>query len=165
MEYEVINCYRDNIIDHLDLQDNVKGDMMLFIEYEKCKRKYEHAGEIYEMVLQEQEELFTKTQPNAIRYDKDKVLSSVSGDNLENYMIERERKLIDKRLADARELLEVRKGLMDLKEKDLRLSPDTIDIVYVCKFIDGMHTKDICDRLSYGKSHIYRLIEKIESQI
>lgn len=138
---------------------------MLYQEYELCKKRLSRAKEIYEKVLEEQEEIFTHTQPNAIRYDKDKVKSSVSGDGNEKYIIEKERRMIDERLQDAKVLIEERTKILLDKESELRQSTEIIDIIYVYKFLDNIRTKDICDYLNYSKSQVYRIISQIECKM
>lgn len=137
---------------------------MVFLEYESFKTNYLKTQRMCEKILEEQERLFTKTQPNAIRYDKDKVQGGFPVNNLDQYMIEKEKKQIDGRLKEAKQLLKDRKDLLILKEQELRESKDTIDIVYVFKYIENVNPEHIALYLNYSKSQIYRIIEKIEQK-
>lgn len=135
---------------------------MVFKEYEKQKAKYQKAVEIYEGILEEQESLFTRTQPNAITYDKDKVNSSNQSNVLEEYMIAREKKMIDKRLKDAKEMMCERKYQLKAIETELRESKEHIDVVYVYRFLESMHQQEIADIMNYSKSQVCRILQKIE---
>ena len=53
---------------------------MVYLEYERFKVKYLEIQNNYNDILTEKENLFTKTQPNAIRYDKE----NVQGGTFEN---------------------------------------------------------------------------------
>ena len=74
----------------------------------------------FDAVLTEKERLFTKTQPNAITYDKDHVQMSHDGNVLEDYVIALETGEIDKKIDNLRGLLDDRGKLLRLKEEELR---------------------------------------------
>ena len=139
--------------------------MMLFKEYDKARRKCEKAQAIYQSVIDEQETLFTRTQPNAIRYDKDNVLSSVKGDNLDDYIIEKEKKLIDSKIANAKELVKEREIALDYLQEKLRESKKVADKVYTYKYLDFERVDDISERLQVSKAQIYRIIKFIDRNL
>ena len=138
---------------------------MLFKEYDKARRKCEKAQAIYQSVIDEQETLFTRTQPNAIRYDKDNVLSSVKGDNLDDYIIEKEKKLIDSKIANAKELVKEREIALDYLQEKLRESKKVADRVYTYKYLDFERVDDISERLQVSKAQIYRIIKFIDRNL
>ena len=138
---------------------------MLFKEYDKARRKCEKAQAIYQSVIDEQETLFTRTQPNAIRYDKDNVLSSVKGDNLDDYIIEKEKKLIDSKIANAKELVKEREIALDYLQEKLRESKKVADKVYTYKYLDFERVDDISERLQVSKAQIYRIIKFIDRNL
>lgn len=138
----------------------------VFIDYEIYKRKYLEIQEKYNAILIEKESLFTKTQPNAIRYDKEQVKGGKLGCNgFDAYLIAKEQAKIDERLIEARQLLEDREKLLLLKERDLRASKDIKDIVYRMKYLDGIKPNVISRCLNYSESQIYRFLDKIQREI
>lgn len=137
---------------------------MQYLEYERYKVKYNGIQWRYSQILLEKERLFTNTQPSAIRYDKDKVQSSVGGNMLDNYVISLEEKRIDQKLNILRKSLKNWQTLLDLKERELRRSKSTIDRIYVLKYIDGQEISKIADLTHYSKSQIYRILRQIEKR-
>ena len=138
---------------------------MLFLEYERAKDRLYDTQRIFEAVLLEKERLFTITQPKAITYDKDNVETSPSASMLDNYIIALEEKKIEEKLAPYRRLLKDRAQLLEIKERELRKSPDRHDKVYVCRFLDGMSIRSTARHLNYSKSEIYRCLQHIKKKI
>lgn len=138
---------------------------MVYLEYEQCKLKYHEAQRRFDEILTEQERLFTKTQPNAIRYDKDNVQCNNHCNSLEEYMIAMEEKGIDTQLAQCRQMLEDRHKLLIIKEEELRNSHDKFDIIYLFKEVDGYSPHKIAKTLNYSISQVYRMLGQIQSII
>lgn len=138
---------------------------MLFLEYEILKQKYLDAQEQYEEILNEKEVLFARTQPNGVRYDKEKVSGGSHGDPFADYLTEKERRRIDERLAEAKTLVDERLEIMKRKEHELRLSDGLYDTVYRCRYIDRSHVKKIAKIIGYSRSQTYRVIERIDETI
>lgn len=138
---------------------------MTFLEYERAKIKYYEAQEWFEQALSEQERLMTKTMPSAIRYDKANVKSSPNGNVLDDYVIAKEEKRIDKKISRMRKLLEDREKILSLKENELRKSHDNMDMIYLYWKIDGFSPNEIAKALNYSKSQVYRMIGNIKSLI
>lgn len=138
---------------------------MIYLEYERYKAKYLEAQRWLNDVLTEQERLFTKTLPNAIRYDKVNVQVSVGTNNIEEYIIAMQEKGIDKRLEECKKILDDRSKLLKMKEEELRKSPDTIDKLYYFKFVDGLSPNQIAKTLNYSKAQVYRMLNQIKSEI
>lgn len=137
----------------------------VFIDYELYKRKYLEIQVKYNEILTEKENLFTKTQPNAIRYDKMQVQGGTYGNGFDEYMIAKESAKIDERLIEARQLLEDRERLLKLKEKELRASKDKLDQIYCMRFVDNKRPYAIARSLNYSESQIYRILDKIQKEI
>ena len=137
---------------------------MVYPEYEQYKSKYLEIQSKYNEILLEKENLFTKTQPNAITYDKDKVQSCNFSNSFDDYVIEKEKKRIDERLKEAKHIVDERLYLLRIKEIDLRQSRDKYDRVYVYKYIDGFKIYQIAKVLNYSQSQVYRMIERIEKK-
>ena len=110
---------------------------MIYPEYERYSAKFNEVQERFMQVLLEKERLFTKTLPNAIRYDRDQVQCSVDGNPLEDYVISLDEENIDEKLNQLRESMKDWEILLRLKEKELRSSPVISDKVYLYRYVDG----------------------------
>ena len=137
---------------------------MIYIEYESYRLKYLELQEQFNRILTEKERLFTKTLPNAIRYDKEHVQCSPDTNTLEEYVINLDEKKIDESLARLRQLLEDRGKLLELKEQELRKSQDKDDRVYCLKYLDGYGINKICKIMSYSRSQIYKILNRISKR-
>lgn len=138
---------------------------MIYPEYEAYKERFIESQRIFSEALLEKEKLFTMTQPNAIRYDTDKVQVSPTGSVLESYIIALEQSGIDDKLKTVRQLFEDRERLLSLKEKELRRSRHIFDRIYTMKYLDNMSIKRIARVLNYSQSQVYRILHKIESGV
>lgn len=134
---------------------------MVYPEYVKYKMRYNESQEIFASILLEKERIFTKTQPNAIRYDKDQVQTSVDGNILEDYVVLMDEKRIDERLANVRQTLSGWEILLESKERELRKSNDKYDRLYVLKILDGFGINKICKIMNYSKAQVYRMLKNI----
>ena len=134
---------------------------MIYLEFEKYRDKFLSVQQIFNNVLIEQEQLFTRTQPNAIRYDKEKVSGGDGGNMLENYVISLEDRQIHEKLSMLRQLLDDREKLLRQKESELRQSTNKYDKIYVLKYLDGYSISRVADKLNYSKSQIYRMLGKM----
>lgn len=137
----------------------------MFIEYEICKRRYIEAKRQYHELLTEKEQLFAMTQPNAIRYDKDKIISGNPVNPIEAYIEKKEQSHIEERIKEAKEILDSRKEFLKMIEKDLRASKEIKDIVYAYRFIDHMNVYKIKRIVNYSKSQMYRILDSIKEEI
>jgi hypothetical protein len=135
---------------------------MKFLEYEKAYVKYLKAQEWFESALQEQEKLITQTTLRAIRYDKPVVQSTPDGNVMDEYVIKKEEKRIDKKIARTRKLLEDRLNFLRIKEADLRNSNDHIDKIYVLWRLEGQAPREIAKSLNYSVAQVYRTISTIK---
>lgn len=136
-----------------------------FIDYEKCKDTYMKLQNIFANALLEKERLFTRTLPSAIRYDKDKVQSTIDGNPLESFVISVEDKELDARIARYRQNLKDWQMLLGIKERELRNSKSMLDRIYVCRFLDGHSIKRICAILNYSRPQIYRKLSQINKKL
>lgn len=138
---------------------------MLYLDYELYKVRYLETQKKYNEILSEKEELFTKTQPKAIKYDKEKVSGGGGSNAFDDYLIAKDEKRIDERLAEVKSLLDDRKVLLDLKEKELRRSKDTIDKIYVRRFLDHAKVNRIASQIGYSESQVYRILNIISESV
>lgn len=134
---------------------------MIYLEFEKYRDKFLNAQQMFNNILIEQEQLFTKTQPNAIQYDKEKVSGGGGGNILENYVISLEDRQIHEKLSMLRQLLDDREKLLRQKESELRQSTNKYDKIYVLKYLEGYSISRVADKLNYSKSQIYRMLGKM----
>lgn len=137
----------------------------VYIDYDIYKCKYLEIQIQYNEILTEKENLFTRTQPNAIRYDKVQVQGGTYGNGFDEYLIAKEKEQIDERLSEARQLLEDRERLLKLKEKELRASKDKLDLIYCMRYVDNKRPYAIARCLNYSESQIYRILDKIQKEI
>ena len=138
---------------------------MTYLEYERFKVKYNDLQERFALILMEKERLFTKVLPSAIRYDKDRVQSSIDGNPLENYVISLDEENIDEKLTQLRESLKDWEMLLKMKEKELRASHAIPDKIYVYRYIDGYGINKIAKTISYSKSQVYRILNQIDKKM
>lgn len=138
---------------------------MLYLEYERAKASFKVSQMMYEDALLEKERLFTITQPRAITYDKDTVQTSPCGDVLDRYVIALEEEKIDERLRPFRELMMNRESFLEVKERELRKSPDRFDRIYTYRFLDGMSLRTIAKTLSLSKTEVHRNLQTINKKI
>ena len=138
---------------------------MLYLDYELYKIRYLETQKKYNEILSEKEELFTRTQPKAVRYDKEKVSGGSGSNAFDDYLIKKDEKRIDERLAEAKSLLDDRKLLMELKEAELRASKDTIDKIYVRRYLDHVRVNRIASQIGYSESQIYRILNVISESV
>ena len=138
---------------------------MLYIEYEEYLSKYHEAQKRYNEILNEKEELFSRTQPQAIKYDKEAVSGGKPGNTFDEYLIIKEKKNIDDRLEEIRSILDDRERLLKLKEQELRLSKDGYDKVYRCRYLDHL-TIDKTSRIAiYSRSQVFNILKEIKKNI
>ena len=138
---------------------------MIYLDYVKYKASFEMLQERFNEILTEKERLFTKTQPNAIRYDKEQIQCSVDGNILEDYVISMDEKRIDEQLNRLRIILLDREKLLEIKEKELRKSHCSDDRVYLLRYIDGLSINKIATAMCYSKRQVYRVLNKIDKKI
>ncbi len=136
-----------------------------YLEYECIKAKFVDLQEQFAKVLLEKERLFTRTLPSAIRYDKDKVQTTVDGNPLEDFVISAEEKRLDAKIKRLRHHLSDWGVLLSVKEVALRKSTLLTDRIYVMRYLDGYGVNKMCKILHYEKSRIYQILQGIEDNL
>ena len=137
---------------------------MLYVDYVILKQSYDESLRRLKELLDKKEEAFTRTLPNAIRYDLQKVMHSVSTNSaLDDYIMDVEK--IDQQIRSAKIILMERKDMLDLKEEELKKSRDTDDRVYFLKYIQRLTVEQIAIRRPYSAGNIYYHLAKIKHQI
>ena len=138
---------------------------MIYIEFEEYRQKYWETQRKYEEILTEKEMLFAKTQPKSVQFDNERVGGGSPNNAFDEYLIQKERKKIDVRLAEAKSIMEERENLLRLKEEELRHSNEVIDKLYCCRVLDKMKMQRITRILNYSESHIYRMLGEIYREV
>lgn len=138
---------------------------MIYIQYHDCKNKYYDAQKDFEKVLSEKERLFAKTQPAAVDTTKDTVSGGTPTNEFDNYLIEMEKKNVDKRLDEARSILDDRLKIFKLKEDELYHSKDRFDVIYKYYFIEKLSIRKTAMKMDIGQTEIFRKVQKIRKNI
>lgn len=138
---------------------------MLYVEYNLLRHKYIAAQIQYDAILSEQEELFLRTQPTAVSFDKERVTGGDQANPFDEYIIAKERKRIDERLKEIKSILDDRKELLDLKERELRASKDWYDKIYTYYFLDRLTITQLELRIPYSRVQIWRKLNIIKSNL
>ena len=136
---------------------------MIYVEYEKLKKSYNDTQKNFLDVLDKKEELFQRTQPKSPDYDKERVAGGEYTNRMESYVIELEK--IRDQLDEAENILHKRLLLIREKEKELRMSRKTDDMVYVLRFLERMRIEDIADQMRYSVGAINKYLKKIRDNI
>lgn len=136
---------------------------MIYAEYEKMWaviRKQEK--ELFELINQ-RDELFSKTQPKATTLDKEIVDGSHKGNMLESYVIKEE--YYTKRIDQLQISLDDRYQALNRKKEELRQSKNIFDRIYYLKYIEKLSTFKIAKITGYDRTSVWRYIKKIEKSI
>ena len=136
---------------------------MIYAEYEKMWaviRKLEK--ELFDLI-NDRDELFSKTQPQATVLDKEKVDSSIKSNMLETYVIRQEN--YTKRINQLQLSLEDRYQALNRKREELRLSKNMYDRIYYLKYIEKLNIYKIATLTGYERTSVWRHLKKIEKSI
>lgn len=135
---------------------------MVYIDYVILLQSYNESLRRLKELLDKKEEVFTRTLPNAIRYDLTKVMHSVNANSaLDDYVMDIE--AIEQKIRQARVIVYERKEMLDLKEEELRASKDTNDRIYVMRYLDNRKVTEIARKLNYVQETIYKRLNKIDN--
>lgn len=138
---------------------------MLYVEYNQLKAKYSEAQRHYDEILSEKEQLFARTQPTGVNFEKERTSGGANVNVFDTYIIAKERARLDERLNEIKDILNDRKRLLDLKESELRASKNWHDIIYKLRYIDNLSITKIENRLPYSRAQIWRILKKIKSNL
>ena len=135
----------------------------MYLEHNKRWCEYEQAKEDLREVLDEYEVVFQRTQPKGNYSER---VSGTPRNKTEEYVIEVERRQLNRRIADAKLIIQAKKDLLDMAEEDLRKSRNIYDLIYLKKWVEHKRPKVIYRELdlmgiSYSTSHIYEIIKRI----
>lgn len=137
---------------------------MLYVEHNDYRNKQLEAQRKYDEILSEKERLFDKTQPRSIKYDIEKVSGGNATNRFDDYLAAKEQKKIDERLEEIKSILDERTRLLNLKEQELRTSKDWYDKIYIYFYLENLSVAQIQFKVPYGRTQIYRIINRINSR-
>lgn len=137
--------------------------MFVYMDYERFRKEYIETQNKFDEILKEKELLFSKTQPKSPKWDK--VGSSGQQNPFEEYLILKEKRQIEKRLAEAKTLLEDRKKLLMLKQQELMNSKNNVDKIYRMRYIEHINITRIAMSVNYSESQVYRILNNIRQNI
>lgn len=138
---------------------------MIYKEYELYKNKYYEAQKKYNAILNEKEELFAKTQPQAVKVTGEKTEGGKHENLFDNYLIQKEKKNIDKRLEEVRSILNDRERLLRLKEQEIRASKHSHDKIYRCRYIDRLTIEKTARLSNYSRSQVFNILKEIRKNL
>lgn len=162
---------RDEVIDTGNFKKpkikkkNKWGGKVLYEEYELYKNKYYEVQKKYNDILNEKEELFAKTQPKAVQIKGEKTSGGKHTNTFDDYLIQKEKKNIDKRLEEVRSILDDRGRLVKLKEQELRASNNSHDKIYRCRYIDRLTIEKTARISNYSRSQVFNILKEIRSKL
>ena len=147
---------------HFNSYNGDRQKMSIYPLYVKCVNSYEWSMKVYTELLAQKEQLFSRTQPQGITYDKDKVDVSPNGTPFDSYIAVMEQTKLDQRIETARSIMQGYKEVLQEREKALRHSKDIDDRIFRMRYIDHMKPRSICGHVHYSRSEVYRRLSNIE---
>lgn len=137
---------------------------MIYPDYEILRGEYRKAYNDLCQIIQEKEELFQKTQPQATNYDKERVTNSSEGYTFADYLAEKERKKIDERLDQAKSNWNATATKLGKMAGKLRASLILEDKVYWLMRC-GLTSNEIAERLEKKEEDVEPLVARIAQDI
>lgn len=134
---------------------------MVWEDYEAARRALKAALKNYEAVIAEQEELFRRTQPQAVRPDKERVSGGKNRDVFADYLAKKDHRKIDTRLKEAREICDARLDILHRIETALKASNDPADRVYRLRYLDRLRVRKIARLVNYSEAQVFRILKAI----
>ena len=141
------------------------SDMSVYLIYEQAKRRYSDAMKNYLSILDEKEELFNRTQPRSVQYDAERVEGGTPVNSFDEYLIKKEERQIDERLAEAERLLHQRDQLLQIAEVRLKASQSVEDKIYIQRIIEKKQIYKISSKVGYSQSQVFRILKRIKENI
>ena len=139
------------------------GTLYTFVCYEIFKSKYLDAQQKLHAIIEEKENLFSRTQSKSPNWDK--MPSSESENAFDSYLIAKEKTKIDQRIKEMQKIVDERRSLMRQKEQELYESKDLCDKIYRMKYLESKTVPDLMRKLHFGRTQIYKFISIVQSEI
>lgn len=138
---------------------------MLYLEYEKLREAQRLTIEQYKDVLEEQEALFARTQPQGVNYGGDRVQASPTSTTTERYVEAMERARIDERKEILLLTIREREELLRFKKTALYASKWPEDAIYRMRILEGAKVPEIARKAHFSRAQTYRVLRKILQEI
>lgn len=138
---------------------------MLYLEYAKLRLKVQKLEDELDKALDEQQEIFERTQPKSVDYKKERVNSQSTVNTNDSYLIALERRRIDERVKEYKSTLNDRETLLEAKESKLRASNNRYDRVYYKSQLEYKKIGVIARELNYSRSQVNRMLKEIRANI
>ncbi len=138
---------------------------MQFLEYERLNTQFQAIKRDYAELLDIKAELFVRTQPGSIDPGKQPGGGGTQDSPFDQYIIAKEQKQLDQRIAQAWDTICRLERLVDLQRAELRRSRDLWDRIYVAKHLDHLSVTIISVRCWISRSAVYRSLKKISALI
>lgn len=148
-----------------EIDDWIARSKPQYIEYEKCKNQCYEAQCKYNNLLAEKEELFSKTQPQAIKYDKEVVSGGKPGNSFEEYLIIKDKKRIDERLAELKTIVDDFNHLLNIKFNQLEKSNNIKDKIYYYRIVKRGSIAFVCRKVGYQEAQVHRYLKEIKEDL
>ena len=131
---------------------------LVYPEYQEIMISYRRTQKKYLSLVERKEELLAMAGPSAIRYDKEKVQTSVR-DTISITLA----KLTDisAELDAVKEVLRDKEYLLKQKRQELRASRFVEDQIFCMYFVDGIGVRRIAMRVGYSRSQVFRILKKM----
>lgn len=139
------------------------GTLYTFVCYEIFKSKYLDAQQKLNAIIEEKENLFSRTQPKSPNWDK--MPSSENENAFDSYLIAKEKTKIDQRIKEMQKIVDERRSLLRQKEQELYESKDLCDKIYRMKYLESKTVPDLMRKLHFGRTQIYKFISIVQSEI
>lgn len=134
----------------------------------EAREKLEHLDNDLELLLNEKEVLFNKTQPTAIKYDKESIMGGKRENRYENYLISVEEKEFDSKIDDIytrkrlyenwiTNELKILEKYNELEQLIIHFKEDTIIHCPYTKKSREMTWQEIADKVFYSKDYCRRV--------
>lgn len=135
----------------------------MYKKYLEDKELYLKAQKNYKRLLNRKQLLFDRTQPGAIRFEGERVDGGIHKNTWDAY-VDKTRELEDK-IKVAEELMKARKLILELSEEDLRNSTNTIDIIFVARYLERKKVYQIPAIVNYSERQVVRYLKEIRINI
>ena len=148
-----------------EIDDWITRSKPQYIEYEKCKNQCYEAQCKYNNLLAEKERLFSATQPQAIKFDKEVVSGGKPSNSFEKYLIIKEQKQIDERLAELKSIVDDFNHLLNIKCNQLEKSNNIKDKIYYYRIVKRGSIAFVCRKVGYQEAQVFRYLKEIKEDL
>ena len=132
---------------------------MIYEEYETIWSKIRKLEEELFKLINKRDELFDKTQPKSLKFNKEKVDSKNTTNMMEQYVIQKE--YLNTRINQLNQTLDDMYQVLRRKREELRLSKNPYDRIYTYYSIERLSIYKISYLMNYSESQIYRKLKNM----